>query len=60
MANKQTSVLVYLAAEKRDELRALAKRTRVLQSVLLREAVDDLLAKYRPTNAPREKGVRAK
>ncbi len=30
-----------------DQLRSLAKRTRVAQSEYLREAVDDLLNKYR-------------
>jgi hypothetical protein len=35
-----------------DELRELAKRTRVAQSEYLREAVDDLLTKYKKHEAP--------
>jgi hypothetical protein len=59
MATKQATVLLYLAPETRDELRSLAKRLRILQSVLLREAVDDLLLKH-AAKPPKGKEVRAK
>jgi len=38
--------MLYLEPEKARRLSELAKQTRVLRSVLLREAVDMLLAKY--------------
>ncbi len=40
------STHVLVEQEKVDKLRELSKRTRVAQSEYLREAVDDLLAKY--------------
>ena len=47
MANKtRIQTIVYLAPDKVDALNQLAARTRILKSVLLREAVDDLLEKY--------------
>jgi predicted DNA-binding protein len=55
----QAAVMLYLSHDKRAALKELAERTGTLQSVLLREAVDDLLLKHaaKPT---RGKGVRAK
>jgi hypothetical protein len=41
------STHVLVTHEQIDRLRELSKRTRVAQSEYLREAVDDLLAKYR-------------
>lgn len=40
------STHVLVAEEQVDQLRELSRRTRVAQSEYLREAVDDLLAKY--------------
>jgi Ribbon-helix-helix domain len=40
------STHVLVAEEQVDSLRELSRRTRVAQSEYLREAVDDLLAKY--------------
>jgi hypothetical protein len=55
----QAIVMLYLSHDKRAALKALAERTETLQSVLLREAVDDLLIKH-AAKPPRAKGVRAK
>jgi predicted DNA-binding protein len=44
---------IYLEREKAQELDELALRTRIPKAVLLREAVDDLLAKY-PAEKPRK------
>ena len=38
---------VYLDPDKHELFALLSKRTRISQAVLLREAVDDLLKKYR-------------
>ena len=38
---------VYLNPEKHELFMQLSRTTRIAQSVLLREAVDDLLKKYR-------------
>ena len=38
---------IYLAPEKADLLDGLSAQTRVPKAVLLREAVDDLLQKYK-------------
>ncbi|MFN7130994.1 MAG: ribbon-helix-helix domain-containing protein [Myxococcales bacterium] len=46
-----THVLIPL--EIAQKLRELAKHTRVTQSEYLREAVQDLLGKYRPADAAR-------
>jgi hypothetical protein len=42
-------IACYVTPEQRDALRALSARTRVAQQVHLREAIDDLLAKYKQT-----------
>lgn len=42
-------------ADKLELLNELAAETRVLKSVLLREAVDDLLIKYKKLKAPKRK-----
>ena len=44
---RKVPTTVYLEPEQAKALEALCKRTRVLQTVYLREAVDLLLAKYR-------------
>jgi len=41
-------ILTNLDADKLDDLNELAARTRVPRSVLMREAVDDLLTKHEP------------
>lgn len=52
---------VLVPAEHADRLRRLAARTRVNQSEYLREAVEDLLSKYRdPANADAAEGEVAK
>lgn len=43
---KQTGVHMNLAPEKAVLLSKLAKETRIPKSVLMREAIDDLLIKY--------------
>jgi predicted transcriptional regulator len=50
---------LYLDHEKADALAQLAATTRVAKQVLLREAVDDLLAKYK-VKVARPKSKRAK
>lgn len=40
-------IACYVTPEQRDALRELSKRTRITQQVHLREAIDDVLAKYR-------------
>lgn len=49
---KLTAQPIYLQPEKAELLNALAEETRIAKSVLLREAVDDLLAKYRKLRPP--------
>lgn len=44
---KFETVLIRLPPSDADELRRLAQTTRITQAVYLREAVTDLLAKYR-------------
>ncbi|MFT3835522.1 MAG: ribbon-helix-helix domain-containing protein [Myxococcaceae bacterium] len=49
-ADKEADVVsthVLVAEDQVEKLRELSRRTRVAQSEYLREAVDDLLAKYR-------------
>jgi predicted transcriptional regulator len=41
-------ILTNLDADKLDDLNELAARTRIPRSVLMREAVDDLLTKHEP------------
>jgi predicted transcriptional regulator len=44
---------VYLDHEKLDLLKQLAKDTRIPRAVLAREAIDDLLIKYKAIKTPR-------
>jgi hypothetical protein len=44
---------LYLEPEQAKAFEALAKRTRITKSELLREAVDDLLVKHGTLNAPK-------
>lgn len=44
---------IYLDSDKADLLNELSAETRIAKAVLLREAVDDLLVKYRKLKAPR-------
>jgi hypothetical protein len=46
---------LYIEPEKSDLLDALATETRIAKAVLLREAVDDLLTKYKKLKAPKRK-----
>lgn len=46
---------LYLEPEKAKLLDELAAETRIAKAVLLREAVDDLLVKYRKLKAPKRK-----
>lgn len=46
-------ILTNLDADKLDTLNELATRTRIPRSVLMREAVDDLLIKHEPKKAKR-------
>ena len=54
MVTRRSSILAYLDPDKLAALNALAKETRIPRAVLVREAVDDLLAKYRKLKAPRK------
>ena len=47
--------LILLEPEKVQLLEELATTTRIAKQVLLREAVDDLLAKYKPLKLPKRK-----
>ncbi|HKX98328.1 MAG TPA: ribbon-helix-helix domain-containing protein [Steroidobacteraceae bacterium] len=47
--------LTNLDADKLGDLNELATRTRIPRSVLMREAVDDLLAKHKPKKATRRR-----
>lgn len=40
-------IACYVTPVQRDALRGLSERTRIAQQVHLREAIDDLLAKYK-------------
>jgi predicted transcriptional regulator len=44
---KLTGILLNLEPEKAEALSALASKTRIARSVLMREAIDDLLAKHK-------------
>jgi hypothetical protein len=46
---------LYLEPAKSDLLDELATETRIAKAVLLREAVDDLLTKYKKLKAPKRK-----
>jgi predicted transcriptional regulator len=55
---KLTGKLMHLKPEKARLLKSLAEESRVPQSVLMREAIDDLLMKYRklkPAKGPTRK-----
>ena len=47
--------VAYLDAAKLELLKLLAAQTRIPRSVLLREAVDDLLIKHKMMQPPRRK-----
>lgn len=49
---KLTAQPIYLEPEKAVLLNELAAKTRIPKAVLLREAVDDLLAKHGATKGP--------
>jgi len=49
------SQLLYLEPEKAELLDRLAASTRIPKAVLLREAVDELLVKYRKLKVPKRK-----
>jgi predicted transcriptional regulator len=49
---KRAFETVYLDPEKLDLLKKLATDTRIPRAVLAREAIDDLLIKYRVLKAP--------
>lgn len=46
MVTKRIPILMHLDPDKADQLKKLAADTRIARSVLLREAIDDLLAKH--------------
>jgi predicted transcriptional regulator len=46
---------IYLEPEKAALLDELAAESRILKSVLMREAIDDLLAKHRKLKLPKRK-----
>jgi hypothetical protein len=52
---KRHQQALYLDHEKAKLLDALARETRIPRAVLLREAVDDLLAKFKKLKPPRRK-----
>lgn len=47
MATKTVPALMYLTPDQMKKLNALAERTRIPRAVLVREAVDMLLEKYK-------------
>jgi Ribbon-helix-helix domain len=49
------SQLLYLEPERAVLLKELASETRIAKAVLLREAVDDLLVKYKKLKVPKRK-----
>jgi hypothetical protein len=50
---KRSVEVAYLDPDKLDLLKRLAAQTRIARSVLVREAIDDLLIKYKLLRAPR-------
>jgi Ribbon-helix-helix domain len=50
---KRKVEVAYLDAEKLELLKQLAAQTRIARTVLVREAIDDLLIKYRLIKAPK-------
>jgi len=55
MVTKRTTVLLYLDADKAKLLKELAADTRIARTVLMREAIDDLLIKHGKLTSPRRK-----
>ena len=55
MVTKRTAQLMHLDADKAKLLAELAAETRVPKSVLMREAIDDLLVKHGKVKPPRRK-----
>jgi predicted transcriptional regulator len=51
-------ILTNLDSEKLDDLNELAERTRIPRSVLMREAVDDLLTKHGPNKSKKKRRVK--
>ncbi len=52
---KLKAVLMHLKPEKAELLKELAAETRIPRSVLMREAIDDLLAKHGKLKSSRKK-----
>jgi hypothetical protein len=52
---KRHSQMLYLDYDKAALLSELAMETRIVRAVLLREAVDDLLLKYKKLKPPKRK-----
>ena len=52
---KRAVEAAYLDPEKLELLKQLAAHTRIARAVLVREAVDDLLIKYKLLKPPRRK-----
>jgi predicted transcriptional regulator len=50
---KRTIETLYLDQDKLDLLKTLAEQTRIPRAVLAREAIDDLLVKYKVLKAPK-------
>lgn len=55
MVTKRTGQLLHLDQDKVDLLNELAAETRIAKSVLMREAIDDLLVKYKKLKVPKRK-----
>jgi predicted transcriptional regulator len=55
MVTKRTPRLMHLDPDKAKLLDQLAAETRILRSVLIREAIDDLLIKHGKVKRPRRK-----
>lgn len=53
MAQKTIPAPMYLRPEQMKQLNALTERTRIPRAVLIREAVDDLLKKYKRAEGSR-------
>jgi predicted transcriptional regulator len=53
MVTKRTAHLLHIDPDKAKLLKELAAETRVQKSILMREAIDDLLIKYRKLKPPR-------
>ena len=53
MVTKRTAHLMHLDADRTALLKELAAEKRLPKSILMREAIDDLLIKYRKLKPPR-------